>query len=126
MKVSVLLVLLVLAAGCAKKPTALEVCQKIEGAGLGANCRAGKVEGLGAAAAEKAEFDLPTVAGKTGAVMRFDAESGYDTTTGAFERAAGLAGPHRYGSKKALIFVQMNSGLAAEKGAAVKAIVDGL
>lgn len=112
--------------GCTKKPTAMTVCQKIEATGVGKNCREGKPGGLGAAAIEDAAFDLPSVPGKGGAVMRFENEGAYDRTVDAFERAAMLAGPHRYGSKRALIFVQMNEGLSMEDGRKVRSVVDAL
>lgn len=120
------LLMLVTASGCAKKPTAMEVCQKIVASGVGANCRAAKPEGLGAAAAERADFDLPSVPGKTGGVMSFEKEALFTATEDSFAKAAMLAGPHRYGSKKALIFVQMNDKLSLENGQKVKAIVDAL
>lgn len=118
--------IVLLLAGCAKKPTAMEVCKKVEASGVGANCREGQPGGLGAAAVENAQFDLPSVAGKTGQVMRFDSEEFYANTETAYGNAAMLAGPHRYGSKKALIFVQANDGLSVENGKKLKDVVDGL
>lgn len=94
--------------------------------GAAANCRESKPEGLGAAAVEKVDFDLPSVAGKTGAVFRFEKDETFDQTVANFEKAAVLAGPHRYGSKKGLIFVQANSGLSLEEGKKLKAVVDAL
>ena len=124
-KIAVLVLVLGIV-GCSKKPTADEVCKKIESSGVGANCHSSQPSGLGANAVERVEFDLPSVQGKTGAVMRFDSEDKYTATENAFTGASALAGPHRYGSKRSLIFVQMNSGLSAPDGAKVKAIVDAL
>lgn len=118
--------LALLGLGCAKKPTAMEVCKSVEATGLGANCRAGTPAGLGAGATEKADFDLPSVPGKTGQVLRFDREETYTSTESAFAGAAALAGPHRYGSKKALVFVQANDGLSTDNGKRLKSVVDGL
>ncbi len=112
--------------GCSKKPTAMDACRKIEASGVGAACKEDKPGGLGAAASEKAVFDLPSVPGKTGQVLRFEKEESYVTTEGSFEKAATLAGPHRYGSKKALIFVQANEGLSLEDGKKLKAAVGAL
>lgn len=112
--------------GCSKKPTAADVCQKLTGQGLAANCHEAKPGGLGAAAVERFDFDLPSVPGKSAGVMRFDKEETFDSTVRAFEGAAVLAGPHRYGNKKALIFVQANEGLSLEEGKKLKAAVDGL
>jgi len=114
------------AVGCSSKPTAASVCEKIQAAGVGNNCREDKPMGLGASASEKASFDLPSVPGQGGQVLRFTNEEAYTMTENVFAGAAILAGPHRYGSRKALVFVQMNDELDVDKGQAVKAIVDGL
>ena len=108
--------------GCAKKPTALETCTKLALSG----CREDKPEGLGAAATSKATFDLPSVPGEHGQVLRFDREDAYVQTEDAFQRAAMLAGPHRYGNKRALVFVQANSGLGLDEGKKLRAAVDAL
>lgn len=112
--------------GCSKKPSAEEVCKKVVESGVGANCRSSQPGGLGAAAAEKFEFDLPSVPGKTGQILRFENEEKYTGAATSFAGAAALAGPHQYGSKKALIFVQANNGLTAPDGAKLKAVVDAL
>ncbi len=116
----------VVVGGCSSKPTAMSVCQKIEASGVGAKCHEEKPGGLGAAAVERAEFELPSVPGKGGSVLRFDREEFYTTTEDSYGKLAMVAGPHRYGSKKALVFVQMNEGLSLADGKKVKAIVDGL
>lgn len=59
-------------------------------------------------------------------MFQFDKSDGYDATEKAYGAAATLAGPHRYGNRNAQIFVQCNSGLSADHGAAVKKIVDAL
>lgn len=58
--------------------------------------------------------------------MAFDNGALYRKTVQAYEDAASLAGPHRYGSESALIFVQMNEGLSSSDGQKVKEIVDSL
>jgi|SRR6185436_12141694 len=127
MKTTSVVLALLFAASCSKDaPTAMGVCQKIEAAGVAKNCKESKPGGLGAAAIERADFDLPSVAGKTGSVLRFDRESTYTSTEEAYAKAAMLAGPHRYGSKKSLIFVQMNEGLGLPEGKKVKELVDSL
>jgi len=112
--------------GCSKKPSAEDACKRIEATGVGANCKASQPGGIGAAAVEKFEFDLPSVPGKTGQILRFDNEEKYTGAATAFASAAVLAGPHQYGSKKALVFVQANSGLSSADGAKLKAVVDAL
>lgn len=125
-KIPALLVSSLFLVACSNKPSAPSVCQKLVETGVAANCRAGQPTGLGAAAVESAEFDLPSVPGHGGAVFRFDAEAPYDSTVAAFAKAAVLAGPHRYGSKRSLIFVQANEKLSADNGAKMKAAVDAL
>lgn len=120
------LALLLLLPACAKRPTAMEACKKLEATGAAASCREDKPGGLGAAAVEKAVFDLPGAAGKTGQVLRFDKDDAYAATEASFTGAALLAGPHRYGSKKALIFVQANESASLEDGKKLKAAVDAL
>lgn len=112
--------------GCAKKPTAMQTCQKLEAAGVASNCRAATPAGLAGAAAEKVDFDLVSVPGKTGQALRFDNEESYTKTVSAFTAAAALAGPHRYGSAKALVFVQLNDGAKPEVGTTAKGVVEGL
>lgn len=121
----VVLALLVLA-GCAKKPTAMEACKKIEASGVGTNCREGAPGGLGGAAVAKAEFDLTSVPGKTGQVLQHADDGAYDKTEQGFSGAAVLAGPHRYGNKAKGIYVQANIELPAADGQKLKAAVDGL
>ena len=118
--------LLLLGACGPKKPTGAEVCAKMTSAGLAANCREAKPGGLGAAAIENYAFDLPSVKGKTGQIMRFEKPEYYTTTVSAYQGAAAIAGPHRYGSEKALIFVQLNDGASLDVGKKTKALVDAL
>lgn len=66
------------------------------------------------------------VPGETGQAMRSEKTSGYDATVKAFDAMAALAGRHRCGSEKALIFVQLNSKASADVGTKTKAVVDGL
>lgn len=50
----------------------------------------------------------------------------YDKTVAAFDEVASLAGPHRYGSSNALVFVQINEGLSAAEGKKVEQLVSSL
>lgn len=118
---------LVALAGCAaKRPSAAEACAALEKSGEARGCTASAPGGLGAAATAKSETTLVSVPGKTCQVLQFGSEDAFDTASKAFEAAAMLAGPHRYGNRAKLIFVQCNSDLAADKGAKIKAAVDAL
>ena len=110
----------------ASDSAAERVCAEIERAGIGDNCARGEGTGLQLAATEVYDFDLPSVPGEGGSVMAFDNVALYQKTVQAFEDAASLAGPHRYGSESALIFVQINEGLSSSDGQKVKEIVDSL
>lgn len=118
--------LLALVFGCASRPTASEVCKKIEGAGLGKNCRETSPKGLNARARHMVDFDLPSVPGKGAGVLEFEKDDDYEATVKAFEAAALLAGPHRYGNAKARIFVQANDKLGLAEGNKLRALIEGL
>ncbi len=119
-------ILAMFAAACGKSPTAMSVCEQLAAGGVASNCHAGTPTGLGVGAAEDAEFDLPSVPGKGGMVLRFDKEDVYDKTVEAFSKAAMLSVPHRYGSRTTRIFVQMNNKATANVGAKAKSVVDAL
>lgn len=112
--------------GCSAKPSAVEVCGKLEAAGVARGCRADAPGGIGAAARDRAVFDLPSPAGATGQVLTFGKASDYTATVQAFDAAAVLAGRHRYGSESARVFVQMNAEASEELGAKARAVVSGL
>jgi hypothetical protein len=116
----------VFALGCSKGPSAMDVCKQIEATGVGSNCRADTPGGLGMAAKESALFDLPSVPERTGQVLKFDDDDKLAKTIVAFQAMAMLAGPHRYGSKKARVFVQMNNQVSVEDGAKVRGVVEAL
>ncbi|HEY4158501.1 MAG TPA: hypothetical protein VGM29_10400 [Polyangiaceae bacterium] len=124
----VLVCVCLLGLACGKaKPTAQTVCAQLATSGVAANCKdGGPAGGLGSAASEYVVFDLPSVPGETGQVLRFEKPSDYAATVKAFDAAAVLAGRHRYGSESALIFVQLNSKASSDVGAKADAIVKGL
>ena len=106
--------------------TPASVCSQIEDAGIGKNCAPENPTGLAVAATGAYDFDLPSVPGKSGIVMIFDNADLYRKTVKSYADAAFLAGPHRYGSENALIFVQINEGLSSSDGQKVKDIVESL
>lgn len=122
----VIVIAMVAMLGCSKGPSAMDVCKQIESSGVGSNCHAETPDGLGAGAKEAAAFDLVHVAGKGGQVLKFDDTDKFSKTVDAFDAAAMLAGPHRFGSKKALVFVQMNDGASADDGGKVRGVVSAL
>lgn len=110
-------------------PSAGDVCHQLEAAGVAAKCQVasrGDAGLLAQAASEIVEFDLPSVPGKRGTVLRFADAASYEQTVKGYEAAAILAGPHRYGSSRARIFVQMNSAASNEVGAKASAVVSAL
>lgn len=105
---------------------AAAVCKKIVELNVGVNCTESEPIGLGIGATEKYEFELPSVPGESGQVLLFSDKATYDKTVAAYDGAASLAGPHRYGSPSALVFVQINEGLSAAEGQKVEQLVAGL
>jgi hypothetical protein len=112
--------------GCSKPPSAMGACQKLQSEGVASGCREDKPGGPGAAATEEVVFDLPSLPGKTGQVMLFPTDEAYNAAVKAFEAAAFFAGPHRYGSAKTHIFVQMDPRASLEVGKKAKAVIEGL
>lgn len=64
--------------------------------------------------------------GESGQVMVFSDSKIYDKTVAAYDEVASIAGPHRYGSSNALVFIQINDGLSAAEGQKVEQLVSGL
>ena len=121
--------LLFAAPGCGKNSVSAEsVCKALETEGIATqgSCKKDEPKMVSAKAKTKYSFDLASVEGETGQVLDFADESSFDATVAVFDEMAMLAGPHRYGSAKAMIFVQFNSGASAEIGNKAKAVVDGL
>lgn len=121
-----ILILAVTLTACSKPPTSSSVCEKLVAAGVGSNCRPDTPSGLGAIAKEKTDFDLAEPAGKMGAVYSFTDDASYTATVDAFQKAASLAGPHRYGNSKARIFIQMNEDASVDMGNKAKEIIEKL
>lgn len=115
-----------LSLGCKSKPSAMDVCKRLASDGVAANCETAPPKGIGIGAREKATFDLKSVKGKTGQVLAFDDDANFEKTVQAFEAEKKLAGPHRYGSSTARIFVQLNAEATDDDGKKSKAIVDSL
>lgn len=111
---------------CSKPVTAMQACEQLVKAGVGASCHSDTPSGLGGAALERVEFDLPSVAGEHGVVLLFQTDADYETTVASYQNLAALSGPHRYGNAKRRIFVQENRGLSGELGMKTKAVVDAL
>ncbi len=127
MKTAIILALVVLG-GCAAKPSAESVCKRFEAEGIAkpGSCKQVSPAMLSARAKEKYDLELVSVPGKSAGVMTFENAEAYDATVKAFEGAAMLAGPHRYGNASKLVFVQMNDGASVDVGKKSKAIVDAL
>ncbi len=108
------------------KPSAKEACEKLVAAGLGSGCKEVKPEGVNVRCASKYDFDLKAPAGKGAGVMSFANAEDYKFTVDLYTSTAMIAGPHRYGNEKALVFVQMNRDASLEDGKKAKAVIDAL
>lgn len=125
-RTTVCLVLLAFS-NCSKKPlTPLEFCALLAKDGLAAGCRETKPRGLAANARRAAEFDLPSVPGKTGAIWWFETAEALEATVQSYDAARVLAGPHRYANRGQRLFVQINDGLSMDDGDRVKKLLEGL
>ena len=113
------------AVGCTKHSSAVEVCHKLEGAGVATGCHGIPPTGVGAGAAETAQFELTEMPEHEGTVYRFEDGAAYDKTAAALD-AATRTGPHPFGSRKALIFVQLNSNTPSDIAAHVRTLVEAL
>jgi hypothetical protein len=101
--------------------SALDVCRALESDGVAAKCRAGSGTG------DTARFDLPSLAGKTGMVVRLPDD-------GSFAKyAAGVASqpptspllPY-YASPRARVVVHLTPGLSPDVATKTKALVEKL
>lgn len=109
-----------------EKPSAKDICAKIEKRGLGVRCVKETPGGIGSAAIAKYGFELAatTSPDARGQVLQFRSVADYDATVKAFDSAAVLAGPHRYGNREALIFVQVNK--AFDQGSGMESLIEAL
>lgn len=109
-----------------EKPSAKDICAKIEKRGLGVRCVKETPGGIGSAAIAKYGFELAatTSPDARGQVLQFRSVADYDATVRAFDGAAVLAGPHRYGNREALIFVQVNK--AFDQGSGMESLIEAL
>jgi hypothetical protein len=106
-----------------------DVCHQLEAAGVAAKCQAGSKGDLGVIgrpASEYVTFDLPAVPGKAGKVLLFRNAAAYEEAVKGFEAASFLVGPYRYGSSKALIYVELNKAAPADVGAKAASVVSAL
>ena len=100
---------------------AMDVCTKLEAAGLAAKCSSGTGPG------ERARFDLPSLPGKSGLVVRLADPltfSKYVAGVAAQPQASPLR-PY-YGSPSARIVVHLTSGVTPEVEEKMKVLVDAL
>lgn len=112
-----------------KGVSAGDVCYKLEAAGVATKCQVASRGDLGViarAAREYVVFALPSTPGKTGQVLRFKDSYDYEEAMKGFEAAAFLVGPHRYGSSKVFIYVQLDKSAPADVGAKTSAVVSDL
>jgi len=108
----------------------MDVCRAFEQRGVASNCRLDGEQrpptSLWKDPKESVLFDLPSVAGQRGQVAVFSRDDDYRKTVNGFAAHVDLAGPHRYGVPRALIFTQINSGLPQADGEKVKAALQQL
>ena len=111
---------------CGSKPSAMDVCVKLEGAGVAANCREGAKSGVAQAAKEVVEYDVPGLAGEGGVVMSFETSKTYDSTMRSYMELGSLNGKHRFGRKEKLVFTAINEQASEEAAAKAASVFEAL
>lgn len=119
---------LLLACGSAAPPTAADVCARLEhdGIAVAGSCVRAQPDGANARARERYDFNLVSLPAERGAAMTFATADDYRATVETYASLAMIAGAHRYGNERALVFVQLNHDAPLDVGDRVRAIVDGL
>jgi hypothetical protein len=113
--------------GCSGQPSALEVCKKLEAAGIAENCREGQKYGASAIAKEKAEFDLPKIpTNRPSEVLTFNQDREFLNTVKTYNEFGTHNGMHRYGNSNRRVFVAIHEDAPAELADKAEKIVDGL
>ena len=92
---------------------------------MATSCHGIPPTGAGAAATEAAVFELTEMPEHEGTIYRFEDGAAYDKTAAALD-AATRTGPHPFGLRRALIFVQLNSNTPSDIAAHVKRLVETL
>ena len=121
-----LLTAAVAAIGCGGQPSAMEVCKKLEGAGVASNCREGKKQGPAAIAKELVIFDVVGLTGRPGEVMVFDERREYLNTVKTYNHLGTYNAMRRHGNDDKLVFVAFNERASDELDQKAKEIVDSL
>ena len=119
--------LVALAAACSK-PSAMEVCKKLEGVGVAKDCRVGKKTGPAAIAKERVEFDLPIsiVSGTPGEVLTFNEDREYNNTLRTYNQRGSTNALHRIGSRDALVFTAFSESAPPEFAENAQKVFDDL
>jgi len=113
--------------GCGGQPSAMEVCKKLEAAGIAENCREGQKTGASAIAKEKAEFDVPKLAAnRPSEVLTFNQDREFLNTVKTYNELGTHNGMHRYGNANRRVFVAIHEDAAAELADKAQKIVDEL
>lgn len=112
--------------GCVRTVTAAEVCGQLDAAGVAANCRAERPNGIGAAAAEKQVFDLRSSPGATGQVLRFESVQAYDRAAFTFDDVGVFNNTFRRGFPERRILVQMHESVSLDDARRARAVIDDL
>jgi len=121
-----LLAAVVAVVGCGGQPAAMEVCKKLEGAGVASNCREGKKQGPAAIAKELVVFDVVGLAGRPGEVMVFGERREYVNTVKTYNHLGTYNAMRRHGNEDKLVFVAFNEKASEALDQKSKEVVDSL
>ena len=114
--------------GCSSTPKAMDVCKKLEAAGVAANCQEKPApSGPAAIAKERVIFDIPKIATELpGEVMTFNEDRDYLNTVKTYNALGTYNGMHRHGSAKRRVFVAIDGAAPPELAEKAKQVVDAL
>lgn len=111
---------------CSSRPAAMDVCKKLEAAGVATGCKEAKATGINATAQQVTEFEVTGLAGQKGFVLAFDQQAAYDNTVRSYSELGSRNADHRAGNRQRLVFVTLPAEAPAELGERAEKLVSEL
>lgn len=103
-----------LCAACGSRPAAMDVCRKLEAAGVASGCKETAPTGVYSAAKQVAEFEVAGLTGLKGRALTFAQSATYDNTVRSYTELGSRSADHRAGNRKRLVFVTLPEQALAE------------
>jgi len=103
-----------LCVACSSHPSAMDVCRKLEAAGVASGCKEGNATGVYSAAKQVAEFEVVGLTGLKGFALTFAQSATYDNTVRSYTELGSRSADHRAGNRKRLVFVTLPEQASAD------------